>query len=220
MGRHDPGGVRAHPRFRRLRGEGGLRGQPGPFTYGRDHADGANLLAEALAPHGGVVHWRAFVYDHHQDWRDRSTDRARAAYDHFTPLDGRFRTNVVLQVKFGPVDFQVREPVSPVLAALPATRVAVEFQVTQEYTGQQRHICHLGPWWSEVLRFAPWGPGGRTIADVATGEKGRAAAWSPLPTPATTRSGPGIRWRRPTCTRSVGSPGIPGSIPGPSSTSG
>ncbi|MEH1029150.1 alpha-glucuronidase [Micromonospora profundi] len=147
-------------------------GQPGPFTYGRDHADGANLLAEALAPHGGVVHWRAFVYDHHQDWRDRSTDRARAAHDHFTPLDGRFRTNVVLQVKFGPVDFQVREPVSPVLAALPATRVAVEFQVTQEYTGQQRHICHLGPWWSEVLRFAPWGPGGRTIADVATGEKG------------------------------------------------
>ncbi|MFD6563717.1 alpha-glucuronidase [Micromonospora profundi] len=147
-------------------------GQPGPFTYGRDHADGANLLAEALAPYGGVVHWRAFVYNHHQDWRDRSTDRARAAYDHFTPLDGRFRTNVVLQVKFGPVDFQVREPVSPVLAAMPATRIAVEFQVTQEYTGQQRHICHLGPWWSEVLRYAPWGPGGRTIADVATGEKG------------------------------------------------
>ncbi|MET8231783.1 alpha-glucuronidase [Micromonospora sp. NPDC005298] len=147
-------------------------GQPGPFTYGRDHADGANLLAEALAPHGGVVHWRAFVYDHHQDWRDRSTDRARAAYDHFTPLDGKFRTNVVLQVKYGPVDFQTREPVSPVLAAMPATRVALEVQVTQEYTGQQRHICHLGPWWGEVLRFAPWGPGGRTIAEMAVGEAG------------------------------------------------
>ncbi|MEU5675189.1 alpha-glucuronidase, partial [Micromonospora sp. NPDC047753] len=145
-------------------------GQPGPFTYGRDHADGANLLAEALAPHGGVVHWRAFVYNHHQDWRDRSTDRARAAYDHFAPLDGRFRTNVVVQVKFGPVDFQPREPVSPVFAAMPATRLAVELQVTQEYTGQQRHVCHLGPWWSEVLGFAPWGPDGRTIADVVTGE--------------------------------------------------
>ncbi|MGV9213873.1 alpha-glucuronidase [Micromonospora sp. RB23] len=148
-------------------------GQPGPFSYGRDHADGANLLAEALAPYGGVVHWRAFVYNHHQDWRDRSTDRARAAYDHFTPLDGRFRTNVVLQVKFGPVDFQTREPVSPVLAAMPATRVAVELQVTQEYTGQQRHVCHLGPCWGEVLSFAPWGPDGRTIADVVTGEAGK-----------------------------------------------
>ena len=82
-------------------------GQPGPFAYGRDHADGANLLADALAPYGGVVHWRAFVYNHRQDWRDRSTDRARAAYDHFAPLDGRFRDNVILQVKYGPIDFQV-----------------------------------------------------------------------------------------------------------------
>jgi alpha-glucuronidase len=128
-------------------------GQPGPFAFGRDHADGANLLAEALAPHGGVVHWRAFVYNHRQDWRDRSTDRARAAHDHFTPLDGRFRDNVVLQVKYGPMDFQTREPVSPVIAAMPATRLAVEFQVTQEYTGQQRHACYLGPLWSEVLGF-------------------------------------------------------------------
>ncbi|MFC8905915.1 alpha-glucuronidase [Micromonospora sp. NPDC057140] len=144
-------------------------GQPGPFTYGRDHADGANLLAAALAPFGGVVHWRAFVYDHRQDWRDRSTDRARAAYDHFAPLDGRFRDNVVVQVKFGPVDFQPREPVSPVLAAMPATRLAVEFQVTQEYTGQQQHVCYLAPCWSEVLAFAPWVPGGPTVADVAAG---------------------------------------------------
>jgi alpha-glucuronidase len=127
-------------------------GQPGPFTYGRSHADGANMLAEALAPHGAVVHWRAFVYNHRQDWRDRSTDRAKAAYDHFAPLDGRFRDNVVLQVKHGPMDFQAREPFSPVLTAMPATRLAVEVQATQEYTGQQRHVCYLAPMWSEVLR--------------------------------------------------------------------
>ena len=142
-------------------------GQSGPFSYGRDHADGANLLAEALAPYGGVVHWRAFVYNHRQDWRDRSTDRARAAFDHFAPLDGRFRDNVLLQVKHGPMDFQAREPVSPVIAAMPGTRLAVEFQVTQEYTGQQRHVCYLAPWWSEVLRYRPWGDGGRSVADVA-----------------------------------------------------
>ncbi|MFE7872696.1 alpha-glucuronidase [Micromonospora humida] len=141
-------------------------GQPGPFSYGRDHADGANLLAGALAPHGGVVHWRAFVYDHRRDWRDRTTDRARAAYDHFAPLDGRFAENVVLQVKFGPVDFQPREPVSPVIAAMPATRLAVELQVTQEYTGQQWHACYLAPWWHEVLAFRLWGPAERSVADV------------------------------------------------------
>ncbi|MFI1958169.1 alpha-glucuronidase [Streptomyces althioticus] len=132
-------------------------GQPGPFAYGRSHADGANMLAAALEPYGGAVHWRAFVYDHHQDWRDRTTDRARAAYDHFTPLDGAFASNAVLQVKHGPVDFQVREPVSPLIGAMPYTRLAVELQVTQEYTGQQRHVCWLGPMWSEVLRFRPDG---------------------------------------------------------------
>ena len=92
-------------------------GRPGPFAYGRSHADGANLLADALAPFGAVVHWRAFVYDHRQDWRDRSTDRARAAYDHFAALDGQFRDNAILQVKHGPIDFQVREPVSPFAGA-------------------------------------------------------------------------------------------------------
>ena len=142
-------------------------GQPGPFGYGRSHADGANLLADALAPHGGVVHWRAFVYDHRQDWRDRTTDRARAAYDHFAPLDGEFRGNAVLQVKHGPIDFQVREPVSPVLAAMPATRLAVELQVTQEYTGQQRHACYLAPMWREVLGFRPRGDGTPTVAELA-----------------------------------------------------
>ncbi|ETK37828.1 alpha-glucuronidase [Microbispora sp. ATCC PTA-5024] len=147
-------------------------GQPGPFTYGRDHADGANLLAEALEPFGGVVHWRAFVYNHRQDWRDRSTDRARAAHDHFAPLDGRFRDNVILQVKHGPIDFQAREPVSPVIAAMPATHLAVELQVTQEYTGQQRHVCYLPPMWREVLDFRPWGPDGPAVADIAGGASG------------------------------------------------
>ncbi|MFE9444082.1 alpha-glucuronidase [Streptomyces sp. NPDC006602] len=132
-------------------------GQPGPFAYGRSHADGADMLAAALEPYGGTVHWRAFVYDHRQDWRDRTTDRARAAYDHFTPLDGEFAANAVLQVKHGPLDFQVREPVSPLIGAMPGTRLAVEVQATQEYTGQQRHVCWLGPMWSEVLRFRPDG---------------------------------------------------------------
>ncbi|GMA33252.1 alpha-glucuronidase [Litorihabitans aurantiacus] len=145
-------------------------GQPGPFAYGRTHADGANLLARALAPHGGTLVWRAFVYDHHQDWRDRRTDRARAAHDHFTPLDGEFEPNVVLQVKHGPLDFQVREPVSPVLAAMPRTRVALELQVTQEYTGQQRHVCWLGPWWEEILGFRL--DGARTVAQIVAGQDG------------------------------------------------
>ncbi|MGW0762471.1 alpha-glucuronidase [Streptomyces sp. NPDC002814] len=148
-------------------------GQPGPFAYGRSHADGANMLAAALAPHGGTVHWRAFVYNHRQDWRDRTTDRARAAYDHFVPLDGEFAENAVLQVKHGPMDFQVREPVSPVLGAMPGTRLAVEVQATQEYTGQQRHVCWLGPMWSEVLRFRPEGgagtAGGATVGGLAGG---------------------------------------------------
>lgn len=147
-------------------------GQPGPFAYGRSHADGANMLSAALAAsdsgsaagHGGTVHWRAFVYNHHQDWRDRTTDRARAAYDHFVPLDGEFAHNAVLQVKHGPMDFQVREPVSPLIGAMPGTRLAVELQATQEYTGQQRHVCWLGPMWSEILRFRP---DGATVAELA-----------------------------------------------------
>ncbi|MDQ1288359.1 MAG: alpha-glucuronidase [Actinomycetota bacterium] len=145
-------------------------GQPGPFAYGRSHADGANALADALAPFGGVVHWRAFVYNHHQDWRDRSTDRARAAFDHFTPLDGEFRDNAILQVKNGPIDFQAREPVSPVIAAMPRTRLAVELQVTQEYTGHQFHVCYLPTMWSEILGFRLRGEGGATVADVASGD--------------------------------------------------
>ena len=142
-------------------------GQPGPFAYGRSHGEGANLLAAALEPFGGTVHWRAFVYDHRQDWRDRTTDRARAAYDHFVPLDGEFAAGAVLQVKHGPMDFQVREPVSPLLGAMPRTRLAVELQVTQEYTGQQRHVCWLGPMWSDVLRFRH--EQGLSVGEVARG---------------------------------------------------
>lgn len=127
--------------------------RPGPFTYGRDHADGANMLAEAVKPYGGAVIWRCFVYNCKQDWRDRSTDRARAAYDHFRPLDGRFLDNVILQIKNGPIDFQVREPVSPLIGAMPHTNQMIEFQIAQEYTGQQRHVCYLVPQWKEVLDF-------------------------------------------------------------------
>ncbi|MGM7678321.1 alpha-glucuronidase [Microbacterium sp. A94] len=149
-------------------------GQPGPFAYGRNHADGANMLAAAVAPHGGVVHWRAFVYNHRQDWRDRRTDRARAAYDHFTPLDGSFADNVIVQVKHGPMDFQTREPISPVLAAMPSTRLAVELQVTQEYTGHQKHVCYLGPWWSEILNSA-LDDSGATVSQIVAGGGGIAA---------------------------------------------
>ncbi|WP_217591875.1 alpha-glucuronidase family glycosyl hydrolase [Cohnella sp. GbtcB17] len=155
---------------RRIPGFGGFvvkadsEHRPGPFTYGRDHADGANMLADALAPFGGTVVWRCFVYDCKQDWRDRRTDRARAAYDHFMPLDGAFRDNVVLQIKHGPMDFQVREPVSPLLLGLRRTQIALELQITQEYTGQQRHLCYLLPMWKEVLAFD--GGDGWTVADA------------------------------------------------------
>ncbi|MER7742783.1 alpha-glucuronidase [Streptomyces sp. NPDC096538] len=159
-------------------------GQPGPFAYGRSHADGANMLAAALEPYGGTLHWRAFVYDHRQDWRDRTTDRARAAFDHFTPLDGEFAANAVLQVKHGPMDFQVREPVSPLIGAMPHTRLAVELQVTQEYTGQQKHVCWLGPMWSEVLRFRPDGEvsaGRRADGLVAVSNAGDDRFWTGHP---------------------------------------
>jgi alpha-glucuronidase len=128
-------------------------GQPGPASYGRTPADAANLLAAALEPHGGIVLYRAFVYNHHADWRDPKADRARAAYDIFHPLDGQFAANVVLQIKEGPIDFQAREPVSPLFAGLRHTSSAMELQVTEEYTGQQRHLVYLAPMWKQVLDF-------------------------------------------------------------------
>ncbi|MBD0383626.1 alpha-glucuronidase family glycosyl hydrolase [Paenibacillus sedimenti] len=144
--------------------------RPGPFTYDRDHADGSNMLAEALKPYGGIVIWRCFVYNCKQDWRDRTTDRARAAYDHFKLLDGRFMDNVILQVKNGPMDFQVREPVSPLIGAMEATNQMIEFQITQEYTGQQRHLCYLIPQWKEVLDFETYAKGeGSSIKRIVDG---------------------------------------------------
>ncbi|KRF10085.1 alpha-glucuronidase [Paenibacillus sp. Soil766] len=144
--------------------------RPGPFTYGRDHADGSNMLADALKPFGGIVIWRCFVYDCKQDWRDRKTDRARAAYDHFKPLDGRFMDNVILQIKNGPMDFQVREPISPLLGAMPSTNQVLEFQIAQEYTGQQRHVFYLIPHWKEILDFETYTKGeGSTIKQIASG---------------------------------------------------
>jgi len=128
-------------------------GQPGPTSYGRTPADAANTLAAALAPHGGVVLYRAFVYNHHLDWLDPKADRARAAFDIFHPLDGKFAPNVVIQTKEGPIDFQAQEPVSPLFAGLRQTSQAMEIQVTQEYTGQQRHTVYLAPMWKWVLDF-------------------------------------------------------------------
>lgn len=145
-------------------------GQPGPFEYGRNHVDGANMLAEALEPFGGIVIWRCFVYNHKQDWRDRSTDRARAAYDHFKPLDGQFLPNVILQIKNGPMDFQVREPVSPLFGAMEKTNQMMEFQITQEYTGQQKHLFYLVPMWKEVLEFDTYAKGeGSFVKKIVAG---------------------------------------------------
>jgi alpha-glucuronidase len=128
-------------------------GQPGPASFGRTPADAANTLAAALASHNGVVLYRAFVYNHHLDWQDPKADRARAAYDIFHPLDGKFAPNVVIQTKEGPIDFQVREPVSPLFGGLTQTSQAMELQITQEYTGQQRHLVYLAPMWKQVLDF-------------------------------------------------------------------
>jgi alpha-glucuronidase len=128
-------------------------GRLGPSTYGRTPADAANVIARALKPHGGVVFYRAFVYNHHLDWHDLKNDRAKAAYDNFHPLDGAFDDNVIIQIKNGPIDFQVREPASPLFAGLRRTNEAIELQITQEYTGQQRQLCFLVPMWKEVLDF-------------------------------------------------------------------
>ncbi|MFC7068684.1 alpha-glucuronidase family glycosyl hydrolase [Halobaculum lipolyticum] len=130
-------------------------GQPGPYDYGADHVDGANVLARALAPHSGRVWWRAFVYGSH-------ADRAVQQYETFAPLDGAFHDAVTLQVKNGPIDFQPREPVSPVFGQLPETDLGLELQITGEYTGQHVHACYHVPMWKEVLEFDtdPEGVGG------------------------------------------------------------
>ena len=128
-------------------------GQAGPSAYHRTHADAANVVARALQPYHGIIFYRGFVYDHHMDWNNPKNDRARAAYDNFVDLDGNFDKNVVIQIKNGPIDFQVREPASPLFAALDKTNKALELQITQEYMGQARHMVFLVPQWKEALDF-------------------------------------------------------------------
>ena len=145
-------------------------GRSGPAAYGRTPADAANMIARALKPHGGILFYRAFVYNHHLDWNDPKADRARAAYDIFHPLDGRFEDNVVIQIKYGPIDFQAREPVSPLFAGLHNTNQAMELQVTQEYTGQQRHLVYLLPMWKQVLDFDLHADGTTLVKDLVSGK--------------------------------------------------
>ena len=142
---------RAIPDFGGVLIKADSEGRPGPSQYGRTPADAANVIARALRSHGGVVLYRGFVYNNHLDWHDLKADRARAGYDNFHALDGKFEDNVIVQIKHGPIDFQVREPASPLFAALPHTNEAIELQVTQEYTGQQRHLVYLVPMWKEAL---------------------------------------------------------------------
>jgi alpha-glucuronidase len=140
-------------------------GQPGPQDYKRSHAEGANMLADAVAPHGGVVMWRAFVYS-----STVPADRVMQAYDEFVPLDGRFRENVLVQVKNGPLDFQPREPFHPLFGAMPKTPLTMEFQITKEYLGQDTHLVFLAPLWEEVLRADTRRKGsGSTVARVVDG---------------------------------------------------
>lgn len=146
-------------------------GRLGPSTYHRSPAGAANVIARALKPHGGLVFYRAFVYNHHLDWRDPKNDRAKAAYDNFHPLDGQFDDNVVIQIKHGPIDFQAREPVSPLFSGLEKTNEAIELQITQEYTGQQRHLCFLALMWKEVLDFDMHaGRDGTPVKDLVAGK--------------------------------------------------
>lgn len=145
-------------------------GRPGPFTYGRTQADGANMLADIIKPYGGIIIWRCFVYNCTQDWRDYKTDRARAGYDNFIEMDGDYHDNVILQIKNGPMDFQIREAVSPLLGGLQKTNQMLEVQVAQEYTGQQIDLCYLVPLFKEVLDFKTYcGQGLDTVADVISG---------------------------------------------------
>ncbi|HEX8239929.1 MAG TPA: alpha-glucuronidase family glycosyl hydrolase [Allosphingosinicella sp.] len=143
-------------------------GQPGPQDYKRSHAEGANMLADALMPHGGIVIWRAFVYTANADG-----DRAKQAFEEFRPLDGKFRDNVLLQVKNGPIDFQPREPFHPLFGAMPRTPLVLEAQITKEYLGFATHLAYLGTMWEEVLRSDTFARGpGTPVAATLTGMAG------------------------------------------------
>ena len=140
-------------------------GQPGPRTYNRTHADGANMLAAAVAPHQGVIMWRAFVYDMKPGY-----DRAGAAYENLQPFDGKFAPNVLLQVKNGPIDFQPREPFHPLFGAMPKTQLMPEFQITQEYLGFSNHLVFLAPMWREFFTADTYARGRHsTVARIVDG---------------------------------------------------
>jgi alpha-glucuronidase len=190
-------------------------GQPGPQDYGRSHADGANMLADALRPHGGTVIWRAFVYT-----AEAGEDRAKQAYDEFRPLDGKFRDNVIVQVKNGPIDFQPREPFHPLFGQMPRTPVMLEAQITKEYLGFATHLAYLAPLWEEVLDSTTCAPDCETqvsetlagiagVANVGTDRNWSGShfdqanwyafgrlAWDPqLPSEAIAREWAGMTWR-------------------------
>ena len=139
-------------------------GEPGPQDYGRSHMDGANMLAAALAPHQGLVIWRAFVYSEADP-----SDRAKQAYAEFVPGDGKFAANVVLQVKNGAIDFQPREPFHPLFGAMPHTQLGMEFQITKEYLGFATHLAYLGPLFEEVLRADTHRAADATVARIIDG---------------------------------------------------
>ncbi|KZK08646.1 Alpha-glucuronidase [Lactococcus cremoris] len=138
-------------------------GEPGPYQYGRNHADGANMLAKAFEKYNGLVIWRTFVYNSQTDWRNRKNDRAKAAYENFMPLDGDFSDNVILQIKFGPIDFGVREPLMPLFGALKKTNQLMEFQITAEYLGHQIDLNYVLPQWLEMIHFDNYGQPKDTI---------------------------------------------------------
>jgi alpha-glucuronidase len=140
-------------------------GMPGPQDYKRTHTDGANMLAEALAPYGGIVMWRSFVYN-----ADVDPDRSKRAYMEFVPFDGQFSPNVFIQSKNGPIDFQPREPVNSLFGAMPKTPLMLELQITQEYLGHSKHLVYLAPMWKEYLEFDTYAKGrGSTLASIVDG---------------------------------------------------
>ena len=144
-------------------------GQPGPQDYERTHADGANVLAAAVAPHGGIVMWRAFVYG-----ADVDPDRVKRASLEFVPLDGKFRDNVMVQVKNGPLDFQPREPFHPLFGAMPRTPLMAELQITQEYFGHSTHLVYLAPMWKEFLDADTYAAGPNTpVSKIVDGSAHR-----------------------------------------------
>lgn len=162
---------RAIPDFGGFLVKANSEGQPGPQDYGRSHAAGANMLARAVAPHGGIVMWRAFVYSPPAQ-PGQASDRAVQAFDQFKPLDGSFERNVIVQVKNGPIDFQPREPVHPLFGAMPDTALMIEFQLTKEYLGFSTHLAYLGPLFEEALRFDTRAGGkAATVAQVLEGAR-------------------------------------------------